>query len=291
MSVQGFVAVLQMHVLADDTDADGALRVRELIDHAPPARELRRPRPDVQAISQLIIEALFVQLDRQRVDAAHVFRRDDAAHRHVRKQGNLALEVARDRPITTAQEHVGLNADLAHVAHRVLRWLRLQLARGGDVRDERDVHADRVLRALFNLELPQGLEEWQRLDVTDGAADLDDRHVDALGGAVDVAFDLVGDVRDDLHRRAQIFTAALLLNHALIHATSGEIRVARQTHRGEALVVTEIQIRLGAIVGDEDLAVLIRRHGTGIDIDVRVELHVRDLETPRFHQSADRRRS
>ena len=49
----------------------------------------------------------------------------------------------------------------------------------GDERHERDVDAERVLRARLDLQLADGLEERQRLDVADGAADLDDGDVDA----------------------------------------------------------------------------------------------------------------
>ena len=48
-------------------------------------------------------------------------------------------------------------------------------------------------------ELADRLEERQRLDVADRAADLDQRHVVAARGLVDAVLDLVGDVRDHLH--------------------------------------------------------------------------------------------
>ena len=41
---------------------------------------------------------------------------------------------------------------------------------------------------------------------------------------------------------------------------------------GEALVVAEVEVGLGAVVGDEDLAVLGRRHRARIDVEVGVEL-------------------
>jgi hypothetical protein len=52
------------------------------------------------------------------------------------------------------------------------------------------------------------------LDVADGAADLDQRDVDAPCAATDAALDLVGDVRDDLHRLAEVVAATLLADHA-----------------------------------------------------------------------------
>jgi hypothetical protein len=51
---------------------------------------------------------------------------------------------------------------------------------------------------------------------------------------------------------------------------------------GEALVVAEVEVGLGAVVGDEDLAVLEGRHRPGVDVDVGVELQQRDLEAARL---------
>ena len=42
--------------------------------------------------------------------------------------------------------------------------------------------------------------------------------------------------------------------------------------------MAQIQVGFGSVLGDEDLAVLERAHGAGIDVDVRVELGQRDLE-------------
>ena len=68
-------------------------------------------------------------------------------------------------------------------------------------------------------QLSDGLEERERLDVADGAADLDDHQVGGLGlgERLDPLLDLVGDVRDDLHRLAQVVAAALLRDDARVH--------------------------------------------------------------------------
>jgi hypothetical protein len=46
------------------------------------------------------------------------------------------------------------------------------------------------------------------------------------GAALDEVLDLVGDVRDDLHRLAQVVAAALLLEHALVDLAGGEVVAA-----------------------------------------------------------------
>ena len=48
-------------------------------------------------------------------------------------------------------------------------------------------------------------------------------------------------------------------------ASTGEVAVE------EALVVADVEVGLGAVLGDEDLTVLERVHGARIDVEVRVQ--------------------
>src|SRR5207244_1750844 len=57
----------------------------------------------------------------------------------------------------------------------------------------------------------------------------------------------------------------------------------------EALVVPEVEVRLGAVVRDVYLAVLERRHRAGIDVDVGVELLDRHPQAALDQQPAQRR--
>jgi len=54
--------------------------------------------------------------------------------------------------------------------------------------------------------------------------------------------------------------------------------------------VAQIEIGLGTIIGDENLAMLIGRHRAGIDIQIRVELAQPDLVSARLQERAQRRR-
>ena len=64
--------------------------------------------------------------------------------------------------------------------------------------------------------------------------------------------------------------------------------IARRLRVGEALVVAQVEVRLGAVVGDIHLAVLIRAHRARIDVDIRIELLQGDLVAVTFEQRADR---
>jgi hypothetical protein len=103
-------------------------------------------------------------------------------------------------------------------------------------------------------------------------------------------FDLVGDVRDHLHRLAEVVAAALLGDDLLVDAAGGQVVVAAELRVRETLVMAEVEVGLGAIVGHEDLAVLERAHRARIDVQVGVKLHQVDLQPAGLQKAADRRR-
>ena len=110
----------------------------------------------------------------------------------------------------------------------------------------------------------------------------------SLATRADAVLDFVGDVRDDLDGAPEIVAAALLLNHRQVDLAGRPVVVARRDLVGEALVVAQVEVGLGAVVGDVDLAVLVRAHRAGVDVDVGVELLQRDLVAVPFEQRADR---
>src|SRR3546814_327180 len=92
---------------------------------------------------------------------------------------------------------------------------------------------DRVFTTLFVLELTDRLDEGQRFDVADGAADLAQHEVEVVGLGTGELLDRVGDVRDDLHRRAEVVAAAFLGDDALIDAAR---RSVEQTSELQSLM-------------------------------------------------------
>ena len=74
------------------------------------------------------------------------------------------------------------------------------------------MHEHHPLAAELVADLADRFEERQALDVADRAADLDQDEV-LVGIGEDEFLDGVGDVRDHLHRGAEIFAAALPGDH------------------------------------------------------------------------------
>ena len=133
------------------------------------------------------------------------------------------------------------------------------------------------------LELAHGLEEWQRLNVAHRAAYLGYHEIifPCASQQLHAALYLVGDVRDDLHCLAQEVAMAFLVDHALIHAASGDIVGASGLDVGEALIVAKVEVGLMAIHGHIALAVLIGVQCSWVNVDVGVKLLHRHVESSR----------
>ena len=114
-------------------------------------------------------------------------------------------------------DRVGLDTDRPQLAHGVLGGLGLGLAGRPDERHQRDVDEGQLSRPTSFRNWRMASRNGRRLDVADGAADLDDHDVGVLGlgERADAVLDLVGDVRDDLDGLAEVLAAALLGDHGL----------------------------------------------------------------------------
>ncbi len=95
---------------------------------------------------------------------------------------------------------------------------------------------------------------------------------------------------NDLNGLAEIIPAAFLGDDGFVDAAGGPIVVARQMRGGKTLVVAEVEIRLRAIIGDKYFAVLIGRHGAGINVQVGIALLEGDSQAAAFEQAAHRSR-
>ena len=103
----------------------------------------------------------------------------------------------------------------------------------------------------------------------------------------DPVLDLVGDVRDHLDGVAEVVAAALLGDHAGVDLAGGHVGDLAEVGVEEPLVVPDVEVGLGAVVGDEHLAVLERVHRPGVDVEVGVQLLHRHAQPARLQQAAE----
>ena len=234
-----------------------------------------------------VVEALLLERGGHEVDVRDVLVGDHVLRLDVGEERDLVAHVGRDHVARSADDDVGVDTDAPQLVHGVLGRLRLQLAGRVDVRDERDVDVEDVLCARLAPELADRLQERQRLDVADRPADLADHDVGValLGRAADPVLDLVRDVRDHLDGLAEVVALALAAEHAVPDAALGVVRAPGEVLVEEALVVADVEVGLGAVLGDEDLAVLERAHRAGVDVEVRDRTSGRRPSGPRAFSS------
>ena len=285
---EGLVGLGKVHVLADEGDFDAVLGVLQGIHQAVPHGKVGGLGQDVQLVADDLVQHLVVQHGRDLVDGIGVQHLDHGFALDVAEQGDLALFVFRDFPVGAAQQHVGLDANFPQFLDGMLGRLGLQLAGGGNVGQQGQVQETGVVAAFLEAHLADGFQERQGLDVTHGAAHLDDGHVGPFGATLDVGLDLVGDVGDDLHRLAQVLAATLFLEHRVVDLAGGEVVALAHLGAGEALVVAQVQVGLGAVFGDEHLAVLEGAHGARVDVDVGIKLEVGDGDSAGFENRTQR---
>ena len=279
--VEGLVAVGVVDVLADHAHRHLALRVLEAIDDVFPGREVGGLRFKTELAADDVVEALGVEHEGHFVDRRSVGDADDAVHRNVREERDLRAFAFGNHAFGAAEKKVGIDAFFTELLHGVLRGLRLQFARRGNPRAEREVNEAGVVAAHAEGHLTDGFDEGERFDVAHRAADFHDRDVGIarrLGAADDVFLDFIGDVRNHLHGLAEVFAAAFLAQDAFVDLPRSE--VVRLVHlRGdEAFVVTKVQVGLCAVFRHEHFAVLEGRHRARVHVDVRVELDHRDRQ-------------
>jgi hypothetical protein len=288
------VGVPEDRVLADQPDAQLPLGGLDSLDHILPFRQVRRTALKPQKLHQFLADPSFLKKDRNEVDVLDVHVGENTIQRNVAEQGDFLLELVPHRADGPAQEKIGLYADLPQFPDRVLSQLRLEFLGGAELRQERQVHIDGAAGADLHAELSDGLKEREALDVADSAPDLHYHHIRrsvlAILQRTDSVLYLVCYVGNDLYCGAKIGPLALFLDHRLIHLACGHVGALGQIDIDDALVVAQVQISLGAVLGYENLPVLIRTHRAGVDIDVGIDLEDTDAEAAALEESPHARR-
>ena len=290
--VDRFVGVLQFDVLAHEPDTDHVGGALLPVEEVLPRVQLRRGADfKAELLQRDGVHPLALQHEGHLVDGGHVDGLDDGLLRHVAEEGHLTQDLGIELVLRAQDKHIGLHTQLLELLDGVLRGLRLVLLRGGDERHVGQVDAEAVASQLPT-QLADALDEGQRLDVAHRATDLGDDEVELVLGAeqLDVALDLVRDVGDHLHRLAQVVSAALLVDDALVDAARGDAVGAGGGEVEEALIVPEVEVCLVPIDGDEALAVFIGVERPRIYVDIRVKLLDRHPVATRLQQLAQRRR-
>ena len=285
----GYVRIPQIHVFADYGYGQRPLGRANRLHHLAPVRHAARAAVQAERVRRQVAKPLFLQNQRDFVDAGHCGQVEHRAFGDVAVDGDFVFDFVAYLMVGAADYGVGQYADAAQLADAVLCGLRLQLAGGGYVGQEGHVYIEGVVAPDFVPHLANRLKEGQPLYVAHRAADFHDYDFGGglFGEAQDALFDGVRDMRDGLNRAAQKLPAPLAGYDLAVNPPRRYVGKAGQVHVHEPLVMPQIQVGLRTVVGDENLPVLIRRHGAGVDVEIGVELHQRHRYAAAFEDAPD----
>ena len=289
--VQRLVGIQQVDVLADHGHPDLAAGLAELaLDDLFPVGQVRLfAALQAKALHHEIIEVVVAQHAGNAIDRIGVQQRDDRPLLHVGEQGYFLASALLDVHGAAAQQDIGLQANRSQFLDRVLGGLGLDLAGGSDIGHQGQVHQQGAAGAHFNLQLAGRFEEGQALDIPHGTTYFHHGDIGIAGAEYDPALDLIGDMGNDLDGATQVITATLLAQHGVVHPAGGEVVGALHGGMGEALVVAQVQVGLGTVLGDEHLAVLEGAHGARVDVDIGIELEQGNPQASRFQHGCQGR--
>ena len=132
------------------------------------------------------------------------------------------------------------------------------------------MHQQCVRRPQLQLQLAQSFQERLAFDISSGTAHFDHGHLGIARPLNDSPLNLVGNVRDDLNGPSQIVTASLLAQHGIVYPARRKIIRAAHHRSGKALVMPQIQVRFGAVIGDKNLTVLERTHRARVNVNIGI---------------------
>ena len=194
--------------------------------------------------------------------------------------------------LRAAHNDVRLDTQGQQLFGRVLRGFGFELIGTGDGHDEGDVDVHHVLPSHLRAHLSDGLQKGLGLDIAHGAPDLSDDHIHIAPAAhpVDALLDLIRDMRDNLDRTAQIAPLPLPVEDGPVYLAGGDGGVHRQIFIGKSLIVSQVEIGLGPVVGDEYFAVLVGVHRARVHVEIGVKLLKGHFEPSLFEEPPQRRR-
>lgn len=83
-------------------------------------------------------------------------------------------------------------------------------------------------------------------------------------------------MRNNLHGLRQVVPGPLLADDLIVNLPGRDVAARRNVQVKKPLVIADVQVGFCTRRRDEALAVFVRPHGSGINVDVRIEFYGSD---------------
>ncbi len=266
--------------------------LQDTFNHIMPAGHVFRFQRHIQFLQHDVIHMLLFQQLRNLVNAFGRQVLDDRFLIHIAEHGQLGNHVFGHGMFAAAHQNIRRNTDAAQFLDTVLGRFRFQFPRRADIGNQRHMDIQHVVFAHIFFYLADSFQERQAFNIANRAPDFSNDKIRAVivADPEHPGFNLVGNMGDDLHRAAQVITPAFFGNDRLINFTGSHVGTFGQVDINKTFIMAQVQICFRAIIRHEHFTVLIRTHGSRIDIDIRIEFLYRNLIAPALQQTSQRSR-
>ena len=144
--------------------------------------------------------------------------------------------------------------------------------------------------AKFPSQLTNTFDVRKRFDIAHSTTDFGNYKIEIafITQEFNIAFDFVGNVRNNLHSFAQVITTTFLVDDILINAAGGHIISFVRLHTQKAFVMPKVEVGLMSIHCYIALTVFVGIKSSRIHIDIRVEFLVGNSKTTGLQQFSQR---
>ena len=208
---------MQLNIFTNQTNSNRCSTCFNPSNNFTPWREIKR-RINSQHVTNLSIKSFIVQDERQFVNVACICCVDDVLLLNVTLIRNLTLQLIANWFIASANNDVWLNSARTELGHAVLRWFCLLFTARTDKWNQSDVHVTDIVTTNFVTELAYCFQKRQDLDVSNGATNFGNDHVDIFGcKTLDSTTNLVCHMWNYLNRASEVITSAFRSKNRLIN--------------------------------------------------------------------------
>ena len=144
---------------------------------------------------------------------------------------------------------------------------------GAQVRHQSKVDAHAVAFGKLPLQLAHGLNEGEAFHIANRAANLGDNYIILAGLAEQEhpALDFIRDMGHNLDGLSKVCALAFTRNYGIVNAPGGDVVGLGGGNSQETLVMAQIKVGLGPVVGHVAFPVFVGIERSRIYIDVRVK--------------------
>ena len=274
----GQVGIMEFDVFPDNADGQFRAGTFDLFYQLAPLLHVGLPVRQTKLLHHVLAQTCLFQDQGHFIDRLGGQHGDDGPGLDITEQGDFFAQFVGHGIVGAAEDDIRLDADAQEFFDTVLSGFCFQFFCCPNIGEKGYVQVEHVSAAYVFAHLADSLQIWLALDITNGAANLHDHHVGigAAGNSVHALFDFVRDVRDDLNGATKVLTTALFADDGGVDLARGHVVGLIGWLICEAFVVAQVEVGLRAVIGHKNFAMLVRRHRTGININIGVQFHDRD---------------